>query len=304
MIHVVGVSMPRSGHHLLEMILKNTLGDKCSYCEFYEKGCCKSIPCKSKIKAASGKHKLFLQKSHDFDFSDQIAVPGTFRVVQYRSPVPRSLSNYELYLMTRSEDNISTFRRFLVDEALYFCKFYQKWIKKPSAKLFILTYEELTADPFRALLRFFSYIKFPVNLDLLSAGIARSIGHRGRDNVPFKPTEVLAHRYATHPTLANFEEIVIRNCPGYFPIRYFSSGDSDNSLIGLIFRAKKAFEAADYELATVLAEAAYAQDRHDPALAKLCESARSISTKHGFVAPGERPAPPQPQISFDPEQRQ
>jgi len=37
MVHVVGVSMPRSGHHLLEMILKNTLGAKCTYCEFYEK---------------------------------------------------------------------------------------------------------------------------------------------------------------------------------------------------------------------------------------------------------------------------
>jgi len=303
MVHVVGVSMPRSGHHLLEMILKNTLGAKCTYCEFYEKGCCKSIPCKSKVKTIKRNHKIFLQKSHDFNFSDQIVIPETFRVVQYRSPVPRSLSNYELYLMNGTEDNVSTFRRFLVDEALYFCRFYKKWIKTPSSKLFILTYEELTADPLRALLRFFSYIKFPINLDQLSAGIAQSIGHRGRDNVPFKPTEVLAHRYAKYPTLANFEEIVIRNCSGYFPMRYFSSDDSDNSLIGLIFRAKKAIEAADHELATVLAEAAYAQDRHDPALAKLCESARSISPKLGSAAPGVRPARPQPEISFDTEEQ-
>lgn len=86
-------------------------------------------------------------------------------------------------------------------------------------------------------------------------------------------------------------------------MRYFSSDDSDNSLIGLIFRAKKAIEAADHELATVLAEAAYAQDRHDPALAKLCESARSISPKLGSAAPGVRPARPQPEISFDTEEQ-
>jgi hypothetical protein len=302
MVHVVGVSMPRSGHHLLEMILKNTLEDKYSYCEFYEKGCCKSIPCKSQAKT-KGRHKLFLQKSHDFNFVDEIVIPGTFRVVQYRHPVPRSLSNYELYLMNGYEDNIRTFRNFLADEALYFCKFYKKWIKTSSSKLFTLTYEELTADPLRALLGFFRYIKFPTNLDQLSTGIARSIGRRGRDNVPFRPADVLAHRYAKYPALANFQEIVIRNCPGYFPVRFFSSDDPDNSLIGIIFRAKKAIEAADHELAIELTEAAYAQDRHDPALARLCESARSISTKLSYEDPRERPARPESKIPFDTEQR-
>jgi hypothetical protein len=302
MAHVLGVSMPRSGHHLLEMILKNTLGDKFSYCEFYEESCCKFIPCQSKASKVLVGNKLFLQKSHDFDLSDPIWIPRSFRVVQYRSPVSRSLSNYELYLRNGAEDNIGTFRRFLVDEALYFCKFYKKWIERPSAKILILTYEELTADPLRALVHFFRFIKLPVDIDKLSEGIAQSIGRRGRDNAPFIPNEVLSHRYAKYPVLANFEQIIIRNCSGYFPIRYFSSADPDNSQIGIIFRAKKAIDAADRELAVALAEAAYAQD-HDPALVRLCDLARSIPATLGSGDLRGTGALPESGIRLDLEQR-
>jgi hypothetical protein len=262
------------------MILKNTLGDKFGYCEFYEESCCKSIPCQSQTGEEFVGNKIFLQKSHDFDLSDSVSIPGTFRVIQYRSPVPRSLSNYELYLRNGAEDNIGTFRRFLVDEALYFCKFYKKWIEIPSPNMFILTYEELTADPLRSLCRLFNYIKFPIKLDEISAGIAQCIGLRGRDNAPFKAADVSSHRYAKYPVLANFEQLVLRNCKGYFPIRYFSSDDPDNSQIGIIFRAKKAIDEADRELAVALAEAAYAQD-DDPALVRLCDLARSIPPKFG-----------------------
>jgi hypothetical protein len=287
MVHVLGVSMPRSGHHFLEMILRNTLGNKFGYCEFYEHGCCKSIPCKSQFQHNFENRELFLQKSHDFDFIDEILLPNAFRVVQYRNPVPRSLSNYELYLQHGFEDNIITFRHFLVAEAIYFCKFYQKWMAKASPKILTLSYEELTADPLRALLRFFQYVRLPMDLDQLASGIAQSVGRRGRDNVAFIPVEVLSHRYAKHPALANFQEIVIRNCPGYFPMRYFSSDDPDNSLIGLIFRAKKAMDAADREQAIALAEAAYVQDRQDPALVRLCDSARSIPAKPGSADPAD-----------------
>jgi len=302
MVHVAGVSMPRSGHHLLEMILKNTLGDKFGYCEFYEEGCCKSIPCKSKAKREFARSEVFFQKSHDFDLIDQMLIPNTYRVVQYRSPVPRSLSNYELYLRNSAEDNIGTFRRFLVDEALYFCKFYKKWIEKPSPKMFILTYEELTADPLRSIYRLFNYIKLPIKLDEISAGIAQSIGLRGRDNAPFKAVEVSSHRYAKYPVLANFEQIVLRNCMGYFPIRYFSSEDPDNSQIGIIFRAKKAIDAANRELAIALAEAAYAQDQ-DPALVRLCDLARSIPSKFGSGELRGLGAKPDSGIRLDLEQR-
>jgi SAM-dependent methyltransferase len=276
MAHVLGVSMPRSGHHLLEMILKNTLGDEFGYCEFYEAGCCKSIPCKSKDKQVSSlRGALFFQKSHDFDLSDPIIVPETFRVVQYRNPVPRSLSNYELYLRNGYEDNVETFCQFLVDEALYFCKFYKRWIETSSPQIFTLSYEELTTDPFRALLQFFQYVKLPVNLDHLSKGIAQSIGWRGRDNTPFVPAEVSSHRYSKDPVLANFEQIVLANCPGYFPPRYFSSTDADSSLIGKIFYIKKALQEGDCDIARSLADAAYEEDPRHPVLRTVRETIRA-----------------------------
>jgi hypothetical protein len=269
MVHVLGVSMPRSGHHLLEMILKNSLGDKFKYCEFYENGCCKSIPCDS---LDDFNDKLFFQKSHDFDLTDPIIVSGTVRVVQYRSPIPRSLSNYDLYLRNGATDTVGTFRRFLVDEALYFCNFYRKWLEKPLPEVFLLSYEELTADPLRAVLRFFQYIKSPIDVDELSVGIAQSIGLRGRDNTPFVPAQVFSHRYAKQPVLANFEQLVLSNCPGYFSVRHFAPADADNSLIGKIFYARKAIQEGDYDTATSLANSAYAEDPRDPHLATLCKT--------------------------------
>src|SRR5262249_59362059 len=130
MAHVLNASMPRSGHHLLEIVLSNILKDKFSYCEFYGKDCCKTIPCNSWRHERSSSGDLFMQKSHDFDFDDPISVAGTYRVVQYRNPVPRSLSNYELHLRNGAQDNVRTFRNFLVNEAWYFHKFYAKWIKE------------------------------------------------------------------------------------------------------------------------------------------------------------------------------
>jgi hypothetical protein len=88
----------------------------------------------------------------------------------------------------------------------------------------------------------------------------------------------MSHRYAKHPVLANFEDIVIRTCPGYHPMRYFSVADSDNSLIGIILKAKEAIEAADFDTATMLAESAYAQDPSDPQLANLVATARAVKS--------------------------
>jgi hypothetical protein len=285
MAHVLNASMPRSGHHFLEIVLRNILQDKFNYCEFYGKDCCKTIPCNSRRHERSSSGDLFMQKSHDFGFDDPISVAGTYRVVQYRNPVPRSLSNYELHLRNGAQDNVRTFRNFLVNEAWYFHKFYAKWIEGRLPKFFILAYEDFTADPVKALLTFLRHVKLPIDPNRVSEGIAQSVtvSRRGRERIPFVPSDVSSHRYAKHPVLANFQEIVIRNCRGYFPMRYFPSDDPDNSLIGIMFRAKKAIGAADRELATALAEAAYAQDPDDPALEKLCQSARSIPAKPDYA---------------------
>jgi hypothetical protein len=280
--------MPRSGHHLFEMVLRNTLKEEFGYCEFYETGCCKAFPCNADHHSAARSKALFLQKSHDFDFTDPRIVPGTFRIVQYRSPIPRSLSNYELHLRGGAPDTIRAFRHFLVKEALYFCRFYEKWISDRSSEFFLLSYEQLTGDPVSSLLAFFRHIGMPIDLARVAEGVAKSIGRRGRDNSPFKPADVYSHRYAKAPVLANFEDIVIRNCPGYYPVKYFAPTDSNASLLGLIFNARNAIEQRNYDEGLSFASRAYAQDPDDPTLLSLCKSARvsagPLPTKAGQPA--------------------
>lgn len=287
MIHVLGVSMPRSGHHMFEMILKNTLQDEFCYCEFYEKGCCKSIPCTSKAKMATRSAGVFMQKSHDFEFKDPLVVPGTHRVVQYRSPVPRALSNYELHLKNGAEDTLRNFRDFLVLEALYFVRFYNKWLANRSTENFILNYEELTGDPLKATLDFFTYIAMSIDLGKVAEGVARSVGLRGREKTAFVQADVYSHRYANRPVLANFEDLVIRNCPGYYPLRYFSAADSSKSLIGLLFGAFKAINEGDRATAISLAEQAGREDPEDPMQRGILRRALAIGEGAALVAPAE-----------------
>lgn len=294
MIHVLGVSMPRSGHHLLEMILKNTLRDAFSYCEFYEPGCCKAIPCTSEAKMAARESVIFMQKSHDFDFSDPLDVPGTYRVVQYRSPVPRALSNYELHLKNGHADTLRNFRDYLVMEALYFERFYKKWIANREAGFLLLSYEDLTSDPLKATLDFFDYVSVPVNADRVNEGVARAVGVRGREKAAFMYQNIYAHRYAKYPILANFEDLVNRNCPGYYPIRYFSATDSAKSLIGLLFNAKRAIDAGDRATAMACADAARRQDPEDPVLKRILSLAQALGATTAAAPPAAAAAAPAP----------
>lgn len=265
-ISVLGASMPRSGHHLVEQILLNYFNEAFGYCEFYGVSCCKSIPCN---RVVGSNVKIFLQKSHDFDLMDPIDVPGSHRLVQYRSPIPRTLSNYELYLNSGYEDNIRNFRNFLVSEAVYFRRFYRKWIESRDNRFFFLSYEQLTGDPLGAISSFLRHVGCAVETRTLSDGVSKSIGIRGRENVPYRRVEVYEHRYAAHPVLANFEDNILKNCHGYFPPRYFSTIDSDSSLIGNVVNARIAFLAGNLELAEALAQDAYAQDADDPQLLAL-----------------------------------
>jgi hypothetical protein len=303
MVHVLNVSMPRSGHHLLEMILKNTLRDAFSYCEFYEKGCCKAIPCTSAAKMATRDSGIFMQKSHDFEFGDPLRVPGTYRVVQYRSPVPRALSNYELHLKTGHPDTVRNFRDFLVMEALYSERFYKKWIANRTAGFFLLGYEELTSDPLKATLEFFTYVGFPVDADRVAEGVAQAVGMRGRDLTAFMYHNVYEHRYAKLPIVANFEDLVNRSCPGYYPVRYFSAKDSASSLIGLLVAAKRAIDAGDRATALACAEAARQQDPEDLALKRILSQAQAIgatgaAAPAGAGADANSVAPPAPGLAL------
>jgi hypothetical protein len=280
--------MPRSGHHLLEIIFDHTLKSRFRYCEFYERGCCKSIPCNSKKKLGDNESAIFLQKSHDFEFTDPITIPGTFRIVQYRSPVPRSLSNYELHLKNGNQDTMRGFRDFLVNEAVYFRRFYNKWLARHPTEYWTLSYEELTSHPVKATLDVFNYIGADISAEDVNKGVARAVGSRGREKTPFVPANVYAHRYAGHAVLANFEDLVIRDCPGYYPTRYFPTpAGSRNSLIGMLYTARKAIDDGDHATALSLADAVAKQDPED----RMVKRIRSLAAAGGAAEPVVSPEP-------------
>ena len=60
-VHVIGVSIPRSGHNFAVRLLQAAIPDDLFYCEYYGvPGCCQAVPC-----ARRGTQPITFQKSHD-----------------------------------------------------------------------------------------------------------------------------------------------------------------------------------------------------------------------------------------------
>ena len=97
MERVIGVSWPRSGHHLLVRLLTLYFGETFRYCDFYGgvDNCCKTAPCT--------RADIHLAKSHDFDLAlPQIA--DRKYLIQYRDFVPSVVSNFELHVRNGAPD--------------------------------------------------------------------------------------------------------------------------------------------------------------------------------------------------------
>ena len=92
--YIFAKSMPRSGHRFLSECLAHYFGPELHYCGFYWPGCCHRIPCKHPQPGGRA-NRYFMQKSHDFGFRDSTRLNGKY-LIQYRSPIPRLQSNYDL----------------------------------------------------------------------------------------------------------------------------------------------------------------------------------------------------------------
>jgi hypothetical protein len=87
-------SLPRSGLHYLKNTLSKIFGEHFSFCEWYqEPGCCKQTPCALTGFAThaekTGKLRIRLTKSHDFELTDPVYEPNTYlrRPVLVRDPL-------------------------------------------------------------------------------------------------------------------------------------------------------------------------------------------------------------------------
>lgn len=153
MDHVVGISWPRSGHHLLVRLLELYFDDAFTYCDPYAKkpGCCGTIPCQKR-------DSVNFTKSHDFQL-DVPQVKGLKYLVQYREFSSSVVSNFELYVLHGGEDSMRGFKDFASSEFSRYLDFLDKWVFSDFAKgVFLLDYATLVSSPAEVLAEVAMYI--------------------------------------------------------------------------------------------------------------------------------------------------
>jgi hypothetical protein len=139
--YVVGVSWPRSGHHLATNVLKEYFGDEFAHCEFYTPtDCCKTAPC---IRCS----RIKFSKNHDFYSMLPISDRHPY-LIQYRSFLPSVVSAYEMFVGQGRPDTLASFEEFAIAAAGMYNAFLKKWVfgPNPPGERLILRYEELTSD--------------------------------------------------------------------------------------------------------------------------------------------------------------
>lgn len=141
----MGVSWPRSGHHLLARLLRLYYGAGFAYCGFYgQAGCCGQAPC-----ARAGQVRY--SKNHDFD-GTLPQDPSRRYLIQTRAFVPSVVSNFELYLREGGSDDAASFARFASAQFTAYRAFQDKWVTSEFARTqTVIPYEALIRDPATAL---------------------------------------------------------------------------------------------------------------------------------------------------------
>jgi hypothetical protein len=161
---ITNVTFPRSGHHLLEKLLRNYWEDDFRYCEYYTH--CRRTPCRDR--------DTNWQKNHEFDLK-LARTPDRFYVVQYRHPFEAISSWYQwelnsgflaekngelkswlqrlfhfwpkLALMFEPDDRVR-WERFLDEKLGFWRQFVEKWVLPgPADNMLLLPYGRLVADP-------------------------------------------------------------------------------------------------------------------------------------------------------------
>lgn len=153
--YVAGVSLPRSGHHLVQRLVQRYFGPELVYCDFYPKDrdCCRTFPCT--------RTNVRFSKNHDFE-SAAVPVPDVPYLIQYRGVIAAAVSDYELnlHVQTGKPDTPERFEQFATTKARVWGQFVKKWVDTDSGlERCILRYEDLTAEPEKWMsnvVRFFS----------------------------------------------------------------------------------------------------------------------------------------------------
>jgi len=208
-------SMPRSGHHFLVKLLRDYFGPEFAYCEFYNpENCCKQMPCTKPFNQART-NSLLLQKSHDFDFNDPVD-PSQRYLIEYRHPVPRSQSNFELALRRGlREDTKEDFWSFVDASVKYQIAFFRKWIETPPSNAVLLAYERLSRDPAAELSKVVEFMTgAPADIQRVHEAVDHVRPTNAHTSRSFKPRQPEQHRYFDIQRARRAERAVLDACPG------------------------------------------------------------------------------------------
>ncbi len=208
-MHIIGASIPRSGHHFFIRLVKSILQKDMLYCEFYsQQDCCGEFPCKKR-----NRKPLTFQKNHDFDFSLPIIDDQEY-LVQIRDPAPQILSHIEI-ASPLVKSNVHERNYWLSGRINYFWRFHEKWVGKPRANFMMLDYDDLAMSPAAVLGMFFQRYNLDVPVHkIVSATDAvskkRSLNGKVKEYAPRKiePKDIL-----DLDTLAIVESAILSEVP-------------------------------------------------------------------------------------------
>ena len=234
---VIGISWPRSGHHMLVRLLKHYFSSEFTYCPFYGKipDCCKSIPCDN---------GMAFTKNHDWKLKTA-QLSGAKYLIQYRSFLPSTISNFELHLKNgNGEDSAEGFRRFSIRELQRYTIFKEKWVySKFASRQCTVLYDEFVTSPcdhLERVVRFFAP-GVPVNKDrilqtvrttdpiTIENGIEKEFTGKGVS--PARTIE--SFRWFDSDFFTQLDRVANRRLPEYKLLRFFTSLAPGMSKIGL-----------------------------------------------------------------------
>jgi hypothetical protein len=212
-------SMPRSGHRFLTECLTHYFGPELHYCGFYRPECCHRIPC-SQPHGDDRANRYFMQKSHDFGFRDSARLNGKY-LIQYRSPIPRLQSNYDLAVARGTiAQSKESFNAFAERETVYFINFYRKWVAAPRLNALAVAYEDLIGEQARTLAAVVSFIQGDSSVDQAALGRALEQAPVGADGDAGKLRDPMQHSFYDPVQFAELERRIAKAC-GRDRIRFY-----------------------------------------------------------------------------------
>lgn len=249
---LIGVSMPRSGHHFAARLLQALYRDDLFYCErYHETDCCQAVPC-----ALRGARPVTYQKSHDFDLDVPADIADATYLIQHRAPVPLLLSARERYARMQYTgaygeaigSDRGEYAVWLGRQAEYYAAFSRRWLASPPRNSVVLDYSALATDPAGFLARMVACVGSEVPPGRIEAAVAATIERAGTHGEESYVRRSIEERpFFDRELLAVCESLLFAQDPGRSSGRVFDVVPFEGTLIWHVFEARQRWRCGDLD---------------------------------------------------------